>query len=265
MVGDKLVNEGSQRMVDETDITGEVKWHYEMISQRAVKALKGNGIVAQFAADKEQALSMVTGMIPEGSLVGIGDSLTLDQIGVASCLERSNKYKILNPFARDAEGHPLTKPRERYELQRRVLLTDVFVTGTNAITLDGKIVNVDGWGNRVSAMIFGPHKVIVVVGANKIVKDEVQARQRIREFCAPVNAKRHLEKHHSLRMAELPCVKTGFCADCKLELRTCFFTVIIEGQRGWEARGGSEESEAFVKPLGRQRINVVIIGEALGL
>ncbi|MFH0738183.1 MAG: LUD domain-containing protein [Candidatus Micrarchaeota archaeon] len=119
----------------------------------------------------------------------------------------------------------------------------------NAITLDGKIVSTDGLGNRVAPVIFGPEKVILVIGANKIVKDVDQALQRIREIAAPINAKRHALKHHRPEFDNLPCARTGICVDCNHDWRICHYTVIIEG--------------SMVREEGR--INVVLVGEELGI
>ena len=132
---------------------------------------------------------------------------------------------------------------------RRIFFSDVYVIGTNAVTLDGKLVNTDGNGNRVAAMIFGPKKVIIVVGANKIVKDVDEALRRIREICGPMNATRHAIKHHRPEYFELPCVKTGICVDCSHPWRICHHTTIIDG----------------VAERRRGHINVVLVGEMLGI
>ena len=128
-------------------------------------------------------------------------------------------------------------------------MSDVFVIGTNAVTLDGKLVNIDGTGNRVAAMIFGPKKVIIVVGANKIVKDVGEAINRVREYCAPRNVIRHGTKHHRTEFMDLPCAKTGVCVDCNHPWRICLYTTIIEGAIEWN----------------RGRMNVILVGEELGL
>ena len=143
----------------------------------------------------------------------------------------------------------LTEKEERRRMQREAFLSDIFLTGTNAVTLDGKLVNIDGLGNRVAAMIFGPQKVIVVAGVNKIVKDENQALERIRQFAAPINARRHYTQHNRPEFSDLPCVRTGKCVDCNHKWRICHFTVIIEG--AWF------QEEA--------RTNVVLVGEELGI
>jgi hypothetical protein len=132
---------------------------------------------------------------------------------------------------------------------RETFSADIFITGTNAITLDGKLVNIDGAGNRVAAMIFGPSKVILVIGVNKIVKDVDAALERIHQMAAPVNAKRHVLKHHDEGLSTLPCVKTGSCADCRSDWRICNYTVIIDG----------------AMPQHQGRINVVLVGEELGI
>ena len=192
---------------------------------------------------------MVLDMIPEGATVGTADSVTLLQLGVISALSRRGRNEIINPFIRDEDGHLVVDKEERRELTRKALLSDVFVIGTNAVTLDGKLVNTDAYGNRVAAMIFGPRKVVIAVGANKIVKDVNEAMKRIREVCAPLNAIRHGTKHHRAHYLELPCAKTGLCSDCNHPFRLCRFTTIIEGVREPE----------------RGRINLVLVGEKLGL
>jgi hypothetical protein len=137
----------------------------------------------------------------------------------------------------------------RRQLQREALLSDVFLTSTNAITLDGRLVNIDGTGNRVAAMVFGPKKVIVVAGKNKIVKNVEEGLSQIHGVCTPMNIIRHRLKHGSGGPDEVPCVKTGKCADCYHEWRICRYTVIIEGQM----------------PDDKDRIKVVLVGEPMGI
>jgi hypothetical protein len=110
-------------------------------------------------------------------------------------------------------------------------------------------VSTDAVGNRVAPVIFGPEKVILVIGANKIVKDTDEAYRRIHETAAPINAKRHALKHHRTEFGKLPCVVTGNCTDCNDDWRICRFTVIIEGSM-------------FPQ---KDRINVVLVGEELGI
>jgi hypothetical protein len=206
--------------------------------QELIKKLGENNISAFYVTNRSQAREKVMSMIPEGSVVGLGDSLTLRQIGVVEALTKGN-YTFLNPWK------PGTSLEESIELKKRALTSDVFVTGTNALTLDGKIVNVDGHGNRVAAMCFGPNKVVIVVGINKIVKDLDKALKRIRDKAAPANVKRHVELDPMP-----PCGVTGSCSDCSSPWRICNKTVIIERQY---------DNDKY-KPI----ITVIIVGEELG-
>ena len=119
----------------------------------------------------------------------------------------------------------------------------------HAVTLDGRLVNVDGLGNRVAAMIFGPRKVVLIAGVNKIVKDVDEAMERIHQVAAPMNAKRHYLKHHFDELGDLPCVKTGRCVDCTHDWKICCFTVVVEGTQ--------------LRDKGR--INMILVGEELGI
>lgn len=204
-----------------------------------IETLGKNNISAQYVEDKAQAFDCVMSMIPEGSVVGFGDSLTLRQIGVVDALTKGN-YTFLNPWK------PGTSHEESVKIKKRALTSDVFVTGTNALTLDGKIVNVDGQGNRVAAMLFGPDKVIIVVGINKIVENLEAALKRIRDKAAPANVKRHTDFDPMP-----PCGTTGVCSDCLSPWRICNKTVIIARQY----------NNSKYKPI----ITVVIVGEELGM
>ena len=236
-------------MKEDLSIETEQKAIYEKLGNTAIKNFTRRNINAQYAPNKEEALSRVMDMIPEGATVGTADSVTLLQVGVLSELKKRGRNEIINPFIRDEEGHFVVDEEERTNLMRKVFFAEVYVIGTNAVTLDGKLVNTDGYGNRVAAMIFGPKKVIIVVGANKIVKSYEDALKRIRELCAPTNAARHAIKHHRPQYLEFPCVKTGICQDCKHPLRICNYTTTIEG----------------VSQRRQGHINVVIVGESLGI
>jgi len=207
--------------------------------QQLIKRLSENNIAAVYVDTRRAALETVMAMIPERSVVGFGDSLTLRQIGVVDALEDGD-YTFLNPWK------PGINVEENVRLKRRALTSDVFVTGTNALTLDGKIVNVDGHGNRVAAMLFGPDKVIIVVGVNKIVENLEEALRKIKEKTAPLNVKRHPNFDPMP-----PCGDTGICSDCSSPWRICNKTVIIE----------REYNNNRYKPI----ITVVIVGEELGI
>lgn len=237
-------------MVDETDMSTEMKWFYEERAKVVVNNLQKKNINAQYVATRAKALSAVLEMIPEGTKVVRADSVSVDQVGIIPALKNRNRNTLVDPFEREADGSLVPEVQEnRWKMWREAFSADVFLTGTNAITLDGKLVNIDGMGNRVAPIIFGPEKVILVIGANKIVKDLNEAIDRIHNVCAPINAKRHALKHHRPEFGELPCAKTGRCVDCGHDWRICRATVIIEG--------------AMVVVKGR--INVVLVGEELGI
>jgi len=239
--------------MDERDLSCEKNWLYAKMAEKAIASLKKNHFDAYFAASSHEAVSTILEMIPENSIIGFSDSVTLDQIGLFNQLPSRKPIEILQPMLRNEKGDLVLSLQEMYELQRRVLTSDVYICGTNAVTLDGKLVSTDGAGNRVAPMIFGPKRTSIVAGANKVVTDVEAARDRIRKICAPMNVKRHIEKHNDQGIfSELPCAKTGFCADCKMPQRICAMTVIIEcvglGQ--------------FI--VGEPK-KVVIVGEALGI
>jgi hypothetical protein len=204
-----------------------------------IDRLNESNIPAFYVKNRSEALEKIMSMIPEGSTVGFGDSVTLRQIGVEDALENGD-YTFLNPWK------PGTSFEENMRRKRQALTSDVFVTGTNAVTLDGKIVNVDALGNRVAAMLFGPSKVIITIGINKIVENLEQGLDRIRSKAAPLNVKRHPEFDPMP-----PCGITGVCSDCSSPWRICNKTVIIERQF---------DNNRY-KPV----ITMVIVGEELGI
>jgi len=207
--------------------------------QDLIDILAENNIPAFYVKDGKEAFGKVMSMIPEGSIVGLGDSLTLRQIGVIDALETGN-YTFLNPWK------PGTSPEENINLKRRALTSDVFVSGTNALTMEGEIVNMDGHGNRVAALLYGPSKVIIVVGINKIVANLAEALERIRNVAAPLNVERHPN------FDPMPdCGITGECNDCSSPWRICNKTVIIRRQY---------DNNRY-KPV----ITLIIVGEELGL
>jgi hypothetical protein len=225
------------------------KVHFEILAAAAIKGFSKRHINAYYVSGKEEAVTKILEMIPERVTVGAADSETLIQIGIFSALFKRNKNEIIYPFFRDEKGNLYQGREETTEIMRKVFLTDVYLSGTNAITLDGKVINIDGGGNRIAPMIFGPRKVIIVVGANKIVKDVDEGIRRIKAICAPLNALRHSLQHHDTEFMELPCTKIGICGDCYKPQKICNFTSIIEGESHWNPG----------------RMNIIIIGEQLGL
>lgn len=207
------------------------KWHNSTRGQRAVKELQKNNFQAVYCENREEALAYILANIPEQARIGVGGSSTIREIGLLATLQEKG-------FVLYDHNAPGLTPEEKTQQRYQQLTSDLFLCSANAITLKGELVNRDGFGNRVAAMMFGPKKVIVVAGVNKVVKDLEEAEQRIKMLAAPLNTKRH----------ELPnpCLQTGQCADCHSASRICNITTIIH------------------KCPALTEIHVVLIGEDLG-
>ena len=197
-----------------TDMTDSVK--------RTIRYLRKNGFDARYCKTRDEARNIILEMIPAGATVGVADSVTLRQTRVLEeLLLRGNE--VINPFTPEltpGAGSDEAKVKLFHQTLRRTFGTDVFITGCNALTEDGKVVSIDGAGNRVAGMIYGAPKVILTVGTNKIVKDVETAIERIKNVIAPVHAR---QKNYNT-----PCAKTGKCADCSSKQRICSVTVVLE-------------------------------------
>jgi len=189
-----------------------IQWHNDTFGEKVVKSLEKNNFQAYYVANRAAAIEKVHSLIPAGATVGVGGSWTLKEMGIPEQLEKQG-HEV---YDHNKPGLPMD---ESMALRRKELLCDVFISGTNAITLDGQIVNTDGFGNRVAAMSFGPKKVVVVVGVNKIVSDLDAAMERIETYAAPINNKR-LDRPN-------PCTVTGTCMDCQGPTRICNMTSIL--------------------------------------
>ena len=205
--------------------------HNEIIGLKVVEALKKNAFSAVYFKSGNEASEFIMDNIHEGDKVGFGGSMTVVKLGI------QEKVKSMGGIVLD-HGDQALSPEEKMETMRGELLSDVFLCSSNAVTLDGELVNIDGVGNRVAAMTFGPKKVIVVVGVNKICKNEASAFDRLEQISAPKNNMR-------LNMPN-PCTKTGVCMDCKSDARICRIYSIIKR-----------------KPV-RTDLTVVVIGEDFG-
>lgn len=171
-----------------------------------MRALKKNGFDAVYVKTGAEALALVAKHFKQGMTVGFGGSMTVRGIGVQDSAKAAG-CELLDHNA------PGLSPEVKTSILKRQLTSDLFVSGSNAVTLEGEIVNVDGTGNRVAALSFGPTKTIVVVGVNKIVRDLDEAFAHIESWAAPMNNKR-LDKPN-------PCVKAGVCMDCDGDTRIC--------------------------------------------
>ncbi len=200
------------------------------------EALEGNNFEAFVAETAEEAKGImkeeILPKLKDIKLVARGDSLTFEATGMLEVIENNTAFDFLDPFEK---GLP---DEEIYERGRQALLSDLFFTGTNALTETGILVNLDGWGNRVAGLTYGPRYVILTVGRNKIVPELDDAMYRIKDYAAPINAMRFDVK--------TPCVKTSFCEDCKSPDRICSSWTITE------------------KSFPKGRIKVILINEELG-
>jgi L-lactate utilization protein LutB len=192
----------------------DVPWRTKL--EAVSRALAANGITAIVAETGDEARERVLALIPKEATVGLGGSRTMVEIGLVDAL-RGGNYRLIDQY------DPSLGKEATFKARRDSLHADYFVAGSNAVTEDGKLVNVDGLGNRVAGFAFGPDKVIIVVGRNKIVKDVAAALGRIRNVAAPMNAKR--------LGAATPCATTGVCSDCDSPARICNLTLIVEKQR----------------------------------
>jgi hypothetical protein len=208
------------------------QWFQEKQVERVINALKKNNFEAMFLPDSKSACAEVLKQIPDGASVGVGGSVTLTQIGLLDDLGKRN-IQLIWPVRQGKT------PGEVFDLIRKSFSVDVFLSGTNAVTEDGKLFNVDATGNRVGAMFIGPKKTIIITGVNKIVKDLEAAEKRVKEWVAPQNAIRLGRK--------TPCVETGVCADCKSPDRICNIYVTLAK-----------------KPV-RTEVLVILVGEQLGI
>jgi len=183
--------------------------------ERTIENFKKHNMNAYSVKDKISLINKISDILEDGNTVSVGGSMTLFETGVIDFL-RSGKYNFLDRYE---EG--LT-PKDIKNIFRKSFSADAYIVSSNAITEEGELYNVDGNGNRVAAMIYGPDKVIVVVSYNKIVKNIDEAIKRSREISAPANAKRLARK--------TPCTEVGYCMDCKSPDRICNDYVVIKRQ-----------------------------------
>lgn len=200
--------------------------------ESVMAAFEWRRINGWYAPTRAAALTRVMDLIPPDSTVCQGGSMTIEQCGIREALIRRGDIQFLDPYDPDL-------PREtQLDNRRNGLLADVFITGSNAITRDGILVNRDGMGNRVAALSFGPKRVVIVAGINKIVSDLDAAFTRIDQIAAPMNCER-LNR-------DTPCRETLQCHDCATSDRICCVTSIIERQ------------------MDPDRMHVILLGEPLG-
>ena len=212
-----------------------VKERNKKLSEKVIKALQKRHFDALYCENAIEALNKITQLVTKEETISWGGSVTLEQTGIIKHLVE-NGYNVIN---RDSAK----TPEEKAQLLRKGLLCDTFLMSSNAISEDGQLVNIDGTGNRVAALCYGPKRIIVVAGMNKIVKNVQDALTRARNRAAPVNMQRI---NAVMSHRETPCSYTGSCADCLSEDSICAQIVITR----------------LCKPAGK--ITVLLVNEELG-
>lgn len=206
------------------------KLYYGKCGELLVKNLKKRHFDAVYCDTKEEALKQALAWIPEGSTVGWGGATSAQQIGLMDALNAGNYQTLDRDKCETFE--------ERDKISKACLTANVFITGANALSMDGQMVNIDGNGNRVAAVIYGPDSVVVIAGMNKVTDDLESAITRARTVAAPINQQRFGLNN--------PCTVTGTCADCKSETCICNHIVVTR----------------HCRPIGR--IKFILVGEELG-
>jgi L-lactate utilization protein LutB len=205
--------------------------------EQCAESLRKNNFEVYCAVDPFQAARIFQDEIIKKIKIATaswGDSLTLRATGILDMLKNDPKIEYIETFDSSIAREELIERR------RQALLVDLFLTGTNAVTEDGMLVNLDMVGNRVGGITFGPLHVVLVIGRNKIVTDLEAAMQRIKNHAAPLNAMRH-------EGLKTPCMKTSFCMDCSSPDRICNTWTITE------------------KSFPKNRIKIILVNQDLGI
>lgn len=206
--------------------------------QKTIQALERNNFTVCYAEDREQARGFAREFLTEGCCVATAGSVTLRETGIQQMIEEGN-YRYTNRYRKGTFDFDETLAPETVQQSYLDAYTaDVYFTGANALTEEGELMYVDGQGNRISAVTFGPRKVVNVVGINKLVPDREQGFERIYQVAAPANSRRY---HRST-----PCVKLGRCIQCRNPQRGCSDYLILSHQRE------------------KGRMYVILVNEALG-
>ena len=202
----------------------------ELLGKAVIANLAKRNMEGYYCATKEEALQKALELIPATDVVTWGGSVSIDEIGLLAAVKERNPV-----IDRDTAA----TMEEKVEMMRKGLTCDTFLMSTNALSEDGILVNIDGNGNRVASLIFGPKQVVIIAGVNKITKDLDSAIARARGTAAPVNAQRFAG-------ISVPCVKTGVCANCNSPDCMCCQVVVTRHSR----QAG--------------RIKIILVGEPLG-
>ena len=198
---------------------------------KTIEALKKNNMDGYYVRSSKEAVELVESLLVPGSTISCGGSVTLAETGI-DALMKSGKYNFLD------RARPGITPEESHAVMRQAFTVDTYLIGANAVTEEGELFYIDGNGNRIAAIAYGPKNVIVIVGHNKITENALEARNRTKRIAAPTNAARI--------KAKTPCVETGYCSDCNSPDRICGAEMLVGFQRI------------------DKRIKVIIVDEILG-
>lgn len=203
----------------------------EKQAQAIIKALEKRNMTAFYCEDTESCRNKVLELIPADSVISWGGSMSIHECGVPQALKDRGDCEVLDRSL-------YTTPEQQKEFAVKTFQCNYYLMSTNAITLDGELVNIDGYGNRVASLIYGPDHVIVIAGMNKLVPDVKQGFDRIRNIASPPNTIR-LSK-------DTPCAKTGKCGDCMSPDCICNQIVVTRRSRD------------------KERIIVILVNDNLG-
>ena len=209
--------------------TKPLEKRFDKLGPRVAEALKRRHFEAYYCPTRQEAAKQALELIPEGSVVAWGGSETVAQLGILDTVRKTNPV-----IDRDTAS----TQEEKIELMRKSLLCDVYLMSSNAISEDGQLFNIDGNGNRVAALVFGPKNVIIVAGMNKVTSNIDTAIERARYIAAPTNAQRF--------SVQTACMSTGTCGDCLSPSSVC----------------ASMLRTRICRPAGG--IKVILVGEELG-
>jgi L-lactate utilization protein LutB len=188
-------------------------WQQEKLLQKTVNGLKKRGFEASYYPNRQTMTEDLWRIIPDNAKVGIGGSITIRELGLVEELEKRGN-KVFQHWQKDLP------PKGDEAIRRKAMEAAFYLTSANAITTAGDIINIDGIGNRVAAMIYGPKNVVIIAGYNKIVNSIDEGVRRSREIAGVLNARRI--------NAKTPCAETGVCSDCSVAARICRVTTIIQ-------------------------------------
>jgi hypothetical protein len=194
------------------------EWWVEERVKKAIEKLEAHEFKTLYVKTKEEATNEIWKYVTSHTRVGAGGSVTIRELGIL------DQLKARGDIIYDGWNTPLPQ-EESLQIRKNQMTSDLFLSSVNAVTMNGELVNIDGMGNRVNATNFGPRKVILVAGYNKIVADVQAAIKRIKNVAAPMNARR-------LNL-DVPCAKLGRCVDCSSPNRFCRIVVIHEWKPTW--------------------------------